>query len=210
MIIPISIPIAQFSDLIREYFLSEIGNSCVGLLRSDNEIEPMFAESEVPFVERFAGNQILAGACRFVKDYVDAFGELCINMPFDPVQVSMPFEGLIHMSRLEDRRVFAASASDDTVYGQSDNINMSNFWMAQINRTGTDSQGIIVSDYYSCVQTVAYGKGKVAKTIIYAICDRKTLKEKLKIKLERYPVILFVLRKTYKMAKSLRNIFKHK
>lgn len=52
-----------------------------------------------------------------------------------------------------------------------------------------------------CGQTVTWGKGKFAKAVIYALCDRKTLKEKVKQKFTNHPAFLAVLRKTYKTMK---------
>ena len=194
--------VPQFSGLIREYFLSEVGNSCVGLIRVDSKIKPVFADTDVPYVKRVAFEHIAEGACQFTRDFITAFNDLKECMDFDPVQVSMPFEGLVHVSRLEDRKVFSASASDDTVHGQNNHINMSKFWINQINRTVIpEGGGFAMADYAGCVQMVAYGKSKFAKVIIYALCDRGTLKWKVKERLSGHPALLAILRKTYKAIK---------
>lgn len=197
--------IPQFSDLVREYFLSEVGNSCVGLSDEGGKTKPIFINTDIPHIKRFACDKIVEGACQFARDYVETFGPHQESMCFDPVQVSMPFEGLIHISNLEDRRVFMASASDDTVYGQNDNINMSEFWMSQVDRSLLQNSAGIAGDYYGCIQSIVYGKGKFSKAVIYAICDRKTLKDKVKTKLENHPIILSVLRKMYRTLKFVRN-----
>lgn len=200
--------VPPFSDLIREFFFSEYNNSCVGLRRGNERVEPVFERTALPYAEQFAFERIEAGAIRFVEKFVSNFQEVREVMCFEPTQVFLPLEGLIHSSMPTDRRMLAASFSDDTVYGRNDRINMSDFWCGQIGGGTARQSGN--PDYYGMVQAMLYGRGKIEKLIIYAICDRRTLKEKVKIKLQNHSVILFVLRKVYGSLKMAKNVLKRK
>ena len=105
----------------------------------------------------------------------------------------MPFEGLLHSSTFADRNVLSLSYSDDTVYGRNDRIPMAHFWQTQP---------------VSYLEMMLDGKGKVSKLIIYWICERTTLKMAIRDKLFLHPVLLFGMRKVYRMLNNLWNKLK--
>lgn len=192
--------VPPLSDLIREYFLSEVGNSCVGLKKENGEIIPQYKDSTIPYDERYIPQKIMEGASQFISDFCDTFSSVKDLLYFNPINISMPFEGLLHSSTFADRNVLSLSYSDDTVYGRNDRISMAHFWHTQ---PSTCSVRGCAGDQFSYLKMILDGKGKVSKLIIYWICDRATLKMKIKDKLVLHPVLLLGMRKVYRMLKNL-------
>ena len=192
--------VPKFSDLIREYFLSELGNSCTALHREGGSILPVFEKKSIPYEERFTIEKIMEGACDFVHDFTETFLGARHVISFEPAQVSVPFEALIHASSDFDRGIMACSYSEDTVYGGQERINMKEFWISQ------------PSIYHSTQHSVLSDKehSKFIKVLIYAIYDRKSLKEKVRQRLRNHKALLFVSRKIYGTLRAVKNIFRRK
>ena len=199
--------IPAFSDLIRELFFSEYSNSCEGLRREGVTVVPVLNSEDLPYAETFAVSKIEDGAMQFIDDFSKTFSGLQVAVVFEPTQVCLPLEGLIHECSSEDQKVFAATFSDDAVYGGATRISITEFWRSQ-------TRGISVVDnqceYGNLVQAICYGRGRVEKFLIYAICDRKTLKDKVKSKLQRQPVIMFIAKKLYSMLRSIHRLFRRR
>ena len=124
--------VPYYSDLIREYFLSEIDHSCIGIEHdSDGHIVPVFDESTVSYSARFALDKLQDAALSFVDDYRSFFEKYTHIMTFEPALVSMPFEGMIQNSSFEDRKIFSVASSEDRLYGDLEYISMFEFWKNQ-------------------------------------------------------------------------------
>lgn len=200
--------VPPFSDLVREYFFSECTNSCVGIKREGQIVQPVFEKITLPYEESFAAAKIELGAMKFIEAFLDSFTDVKETMYFDPEQVALPLEGLIHCSSSADRNMLAASFSDDNVYGQNERINMADFWRGQISGEGFLPAGNY--GYFDAVQTVIYGRKRAEKFIIYAICDRRTLKEKMKVRMRKHPIVLQMLRINYRTLRFIYQLFRKK
>ena len=161
-----------YSGLIREVFLSELNNSCVGFYENEkDDIIPKIKNDIIRYVNRFSYEQILLGAMDFIKDYHNVFYKYYDVCDFMPTYASMPFEGLIHKSSVDDRRVMIAIDADDTVYGNNSNINLADFWIMQNNHEIDISATKLSSSYEWFIfpfelvpkdsKIIIYGAGKV-------------------------------------------------
>lgn len=193
--------IPVYSDLIREFFLSEQGHACLGLEQIDGNITPIFDNEKVKIEEKFVFAQIVSGATDFINDFCDYFYVFRAMMPINEIQISMPFEGMLHCSSNWDREVVSCCNSDDSIYGNRNKIKMSDFWNNQC-VFNTCNMGKDIS-YENMIHAICYNRNLVVKTLIYAICDRKTLKEKVKEKLKNYPHFLLLIKQMYKLFKIL-------
>jgi len=197
--------VPPYSGLIREFFLSEQSNSCIGLTEREGIVSPVFEKDKLTYVNLFATDQVTHGAYDFAKEFAGFFEDCSINKNFDEGQVSMPFEGLIHLSNDVDRSVFAASYTDDGMYNNDAKISFAEFWKGI---PIYHAQGTTIWNYDAMVRSVAYGKSKIAKLVIYAVCDRKTMKLKIKQRLENHKIVLFMAKKGYSAIKWIWHVFK--
>ena len=192
--------VPAYSDLIREFFLSEQGNSCLGLKQEGENVVPIFDESKTGVEEHFTFKQIQIGAFEFIEDFCNKFYELRMCLPLNEIQLSMPFEGMIHNSSYIDRNALSCCNSEDSIYGNRGRIKMSDFWKEQ---QVIGSNVVSNTSYENIINFICYNRNKFEKVILYSICDRKTLKEKIKRNLSGHPYLLSIMKKTYKSLKLL-------
>lgn len=160
--------VPPFSDLIREYFMSEVGNSCINFTEQNGIVEPVYKDTEIVYDERIVPDMIKNGAYQFILDFSETFMPIKDLIDFNPVCVSMPFEGLIQSSLSRDRDVLQFAYSDDTVYGRNDHISMADFWKTQSD-ISMERGGIIGINSY--LHTQLYKKTSLEKALFYWICD---------------------------------------
>ncbi len=187
--------VPPYSDLIREFFLSEYGNSCIGITERDGVPAAEFSNCAPSFDEQFTTRKVMEGSRRFIADFTEAFSAVKELIDFDPCAVSMPFEGLIHASEPVDRKVLYMSASDDQVYGARETIPMDHFWC-------TEHCEQLNQDSY---QSLMYGKSKAVKLAVYTLIDRGTLKKTVKSRYADHPIFLRCARDSYNFAKKIKN-----
>ena len=169
-----------YSDLIREYFLSESNNSCIRLEQADDgNIVPVLENITEGYIDQFALHTIQHSALEFIDDFKETFGEYAHSMTFDPVLVSMPFEGMIQNSSHDDRMVLMAASSEDLLYGDQSNISMFDFWKNQpakeISRGKNSMPQRNIGEFflfpYNRVKEgskiVIYGAGKVGRDYLW-------------------------------------------
>jgi len=189
-----------FSGLIREYFLSETGMSCIGFREGEGNVVPILDSPQMTFDETFIAAKIKEGARRFIRDYMNVWQDHTQMLSFNPVHVSMPFEGLIHSSLHADRSALSMAYSDDTVYGQNAKISMAEFWNYQ---SDTRSLRGAVPAQVSDLQVLLREKSRIEKFIVYAICDWSILKDKIGDALSDHPLILNAVKAVYRLARYL-------
>ena len=122
--------VAQNRDLIRELVVSELDNQCLGFETKNGIIEPVFKSDERSKAERFVIDRLFKGALDFVDDFSQTFSKLMQATEIHPEVVSVPFEGFLVTQNKVDQSVFGCVRSDDTVYGNNDDISVSDFWAA--------------------------------------------------------------------------------
>lgn len=97
-----------------------------------------------------------------------------------------------------DRRIFKASYFEDLVYGARDRINIYDLLKNEIEILKSENSILSLDsgmDYSSMIEKILWGRNRIIKCIIYAMFDRKILKEKVKTKLKDKPIILRLARK---------------
>ena len=171
-----------YSDLIREYFLSESNHSCVGLeQKEDGNIIPIFEDDVQEYSDKFIIDKIQSNALNFVDDFKKYFGDNSNIVTYEPVLVSMPFEGMIQNSSWEDRRILLGASSEDMLWGGQSYISMSDFWQNQpareISKEQHAAQVNVMKEFflfpYDCVKegskVIIYGAGKVGRDYVWQL-----------------------------------------
>lgn len=197
----------NMTGLIREHLLSNPGPSCIGFRKKEgNSVVPNFEIEEKDFQDFFIVDLIQQGALDFSTDFIKNFGDYIKYIPFKSQEVSLVFEGMLINSKDFDRRIFKASYFEDLVYGARDRINIYEFIKNEIEILKVENSNLgsnSVMDYSSIIQNILCGRNKITKFMVYIVFDRKTLKEKVKIKLKNSPVIFKVCKKIYKNIKMI-------
>lgn len=196
----------NMTGLIREHLLSDPGPSCTGFYIKEGKVVPKFDLEEKDFQDLFIVDLIQKGAIDFTQDYIEAFGEYIKYITFKSQEVSLVFEGMLISAKDIDRRIFKASYFEDLVYGARDKINIYEFIkneieMLKVENSISGSNNIM--DYSSMVDTILWGRNKIIKCIVYALFDRKSLKEKVKCKLKSNPILFRASKKGYKILRRL-------
>ncbi len=195
----------NMTGLIREHLLSDPGPSCIGFNRKEGNVVPKFESEEKDFQDFFVVDLIQQGALDFTRDYITAFKEYIKYIPFKSQEVSLVFEGMLINAKDFDRRIFKASYFEDLVYGARDRINIYEFIRNEIEILKAENSTLGLDsgmDYGSMIEKILWGRNKIIKLMIYAIFDRKTLKEKAKNKLKSNPIMFKVCKNGYKMLKK--------
>ena len=102
---------------LREYFISDPGPSCIGYTFSKGLMEPEFEEDKYKYEQRFAINQMFLGVEDFANDVIELWGEKIVEMHFNPLMVSLPFETFLARATSFDRIMFSNVKLEDDVYG---------------------------------------------------------------------------------------------
>nr|WP_272507417.1 HAD-IA family hydrolase [Clostridium aestuarii] len=199
----------KMTGLIREHLLSDPGSSCIGFNRKDGIVVPKFEDEEKEFQDLFIVKLIQQGALEFTEDYIETFRDYMEYVPFKGQEVSLVFEGMLINAKDFDRRIFKASYFEDLVYGARDKINIYEFFKNQIQvvqaeqHTSDGDNRECGMDYSSMIEKILWERNKIIKCIVYAIFDRKTLKEKVKVKLKDKPITFKVCKKGYEIIKKI-------
>lgn len=193
--------VPPFSDLVREYFFSECGKNCIGFEKSTGKIEPLFENENIPYSDSFSFENIAAGAEQFINIFEKTFYELreCIHVEY--THCCLPLEGMIYCSTNKDKEMLGAAFSDDPVYAGRAQIGMAQFW--QINFSQWPDYAMEQINH-SNIHEIAYNKNYLEKFFLYAICDRYTLKQKIKAKFKNHPVMLKIMRNMYRFARGVK------
>lgn len=194
------------TGLIREHLFSDPGPSCIGFNKKEGGISPKFEDEEKDFQDLFIVDLIQRGALDFTRDYITAFREYIKYIPFKSQEVSLVFEGMLINAKDFDRRIFKASYFEDLVYGARDRINIYDFIKNEIEILKSENSILSLDsgmDYSSMIEKILWGRNRIIKCIIYAMFDRKILKEKVKTKLKDKPIIFKACKKGYKILKKI-------
>ena len=133
----------NISGFFREYLLSDNTGQCTGFSENGGAIKPIFETRETSFTEDLILKSLQSSAIQLVDDFMESFKNNTMHMNFDPMQVSLPFEGYLKCGTEFDRRLFSVSYFDDFVYGGSEKINVYDLWGQLISRR-TPARGVVV------------------------------------------------------------------
>ena len=126
--------------------------------------------------------QIQKGAVEFVEDFVNLLGVYRKQISIKPQEISLPYEGFIRFASDMDLKVFSASFFEDEVWGGKTRINIADFIKQQHRE-------------YSMINSIG------AETKIERIIQQNSVIERIKNKLNSYPLF-------YRIAKWLYRKFK--
>lgn len=191
------------TGLFREHILSDLSGSCVGFTHGENGLEPILENQRKTIQDQFIVETMQRGALDFVSLWFETFGDMLDYLPFKSHEVVLPFEGYLRCSSDMDLRIFSASYFEDLVYGAKDQINVYEFVrnerLAMPNSVSSTAQ----SGWSEMVERLVYQRGILCKTLVYAIFDRKLLKDKVKRKLENHPGMLKMCKLMYRAMKKV-------
>lgn len=123
--------VPQNRDLIRELCFSDPDNQCLGFTRdAEGTVVPVLKSRERQYAERFVMRKLFESAIAFAKDYVLFFDGYIDAREIKPTVSSAPFEGFLSTTNKADMDVFSAVYSEDTVYGNIEKINITEFWQS--------------------------------------------------------------------------------
>ncbi|MCI8891509.1 MAG: HAD-IA family hydrolase [Eubacterium sp.] len=121
----------NITGMIREYFLSEIADSCVGYQEQNGKMIPLFRK-ELNKNNAVVIKTIQEHALMFVKDYYTKWGKHWDDIHFQSKEVILPMEGFLMHAKEEDIHLFVDSYASDSIYGRNDNMNIARFWKTNL------------------------------------------------------------------------------
>lgn len=122
------------SDFLREYMLSEIGCSCIGYTEADGKLEPLFENFHDEKVVYNKLRLLQKGAVQFAEDFYEIFGDRLCDLPFKPLEVSLPFEGFLRHAKTEDLNIFDEGTFEDEVFGGQKDISVKTLILQQLEK----------------------------------------------------------------------------
>lgn len=187
------------TGVVREHMISELAPSCIGYVYEGDQVKPMFEKYNVDYQTKFVTTVMQSAALDFVKDMVQIFGQDIRHLPFRYMDACLPMEFFLHYSREMDRDVFGASYFEDDLGEGKSKIRIVEFWNTQTaSLKHTIGSGTV---YYSYAP-------KWKKAVMLAMFDRKTLKQKVKTRYEKHPILLKFMKSCYTVPRKIYQIFK--
>lgn len=110
---------------IREFSISETCPSCIGY--DFEKQQPIFEEFNVNYSWKYAIESMQNMALNFVKDMNSTFG-IRDDFTARAMDLSMPYEYLLHHTPWEDTNYFSACEFEDDLYEGKSKANLSNIW----------------------------------------------------------------------------------
>ncbi len=114
----------------REVLISEMIPSCVGY-NFENQ-EPIFEDKEFHYTAKFAISNIQKQAIKFVEDMMNTFG-IATEFTARPMDLSMPYEYLLHCSSDNDYGYFSSYEFEDDLYEGKEKQNLAGMMQRDIN-----------------------------------------------------------------------------
>lgn len=106
----------KLPDMIREYLLSDFGPTCVGYRQAGDQAEPVLMQESNSAEERFLLRTLHNGALDFAADFFRVIQGDWTVLPFHPMEVSLPMEGMVAAMTEQERGLFGYTYFDDAVY----------------------------------------------------------------------------------------------
>lgn len=126
------------SYLLREHLISESGPTCVGFERVDGEVEPIFTADEKIAQDVLVIEAVHAAALEFIDDFLSMFSDYLEFLPFKPVEMAMPFEGILRLHRDIDMKLFNVAFFEDFQNFGGEKQNIYRFMLHEKQRSDND------------------------------------------------------------------------
>ncbi len=169
----------------REYLFSKQTGSLLEFKPTNHGVELINEEYNNSYADIYCIKEIQENALQFVRDFKKIFNDYLDIMICRNIDISIPFEKLIHNS-VEDLSIFKACVFEDELFDGRKEINLCDIWRRDINYhyptknvvTKTVITGNPLFDKFSSLK-------RWKKAIIYMFCDLPLFKAKIKNKLKR-------------------------
>lgn len=187
----------SMQGIINEYIFSERGPSCIGYVKTNGSVTPVFDEVLDDFIGDYVVNELNRGAYKFISEVLDIFHTRICKLKTRALDSSILYENfLIHHTDF-DISIFDDCYVEDEYYGGIDKMQLRSIWYWQINdrklntkRTDTSNvaevtnNSLSVSDFSNPEYEVY--KNKIAKRnmlikALYWLCvDKKYFFKRIK------------------------------
>lgn len=107
----------QPDTMVREYFISENGPSCIGIECDNGAFKPVLEIEKKDYCYNKTINDIHRGTLEFICDYLNEYGLL--DLSFKPQEIAIPFEGLLRFMPVCDRAIFKDTYQEDYYTGKA-------------------------------------------------------------------------------------------
>ncbi len=120
--------IPDISGLMREFFFSDTGGSCIGYQKENGKYVPIIEDENKHYTDLFPIKMMQKGALDMVRDFYSTFGQFLNFIDVRPEEFLMPFESFLISPTPIDTKMFIASYFEDKVYGRIEKVNVRDFW----------------------------------------------------------------------------------
>ena len=184
---------------VRELLQSEKSGSCIGYKLENKTVEPEFESCSYTYHARFVLQKIQEGACDFIRDFMQIFGEYLNILHYQDFELDFSHEYFLHYPKDKDFHMFSVIPfEDDILMGKESKRTISQIWWQDLkwNRLrGSVNFTPIDSVHISC-------QAKWKKGIYYALFDRDSLKSSIKRRIGHHTLLFKLLKKCYALLKS--------
>ena len=119
--------IPNISGLMREFFFSDTGGSCLGYEEKNGMYIPIIEEESKHYTDLFPIKMMQKGAIDMVKDFYGIFGDFLQYIGIRTEEFMMPFEGFLISPASIDTKMFVASYFEDKMYGRIEKVHVRDF-----------------------------------------------------------------------------------
>ncbi|MFI3229449.1 MAG: glycosyltransferase [Bacillota bacterium] len=163
---------------VREVTMSSCEPSTVGYNCKAGEV--IFEDSEMSYPARYTIGEMHRAALTYIEDIKNTLlsidGVSLERLDWRNIDISAPFEMLMHHATVSDRGVFDVFIFEDELYDGRSDIKLSEIWSRDINY---HYSGIKFSNHYFSEKYSVHTASMWKKLIFYWLFDKDRLKTKL-------------------------------
>lgn len=197
----------KFTGLLREILFSKCAPSCIEYKIENDEVTEIFEKDSPNYQEKFLVNTIQNASLDFVNDMISIFGADLDRLYYQNYYISLPYEMLLHSSKLVDRMVMDAIIFEDDI-GMAKRVSVTEEWNKEIILHNQHCLTELLSLREQ--QSIIYGvdlsnRSKLIKLVYYTLIDRVPLKEKVKGKIKEKKLIYSISSGSYNLLRKAKN-----
>lgn len=179
---------------ILETIISELKGSCIGYdITQYGAVKPIYSARDVNYQSYTILSLMQKGAIDFIVDWNKLFGK--IDFCYRIEDATIPLDCFFMHTEPFEKYLFSAAEVNDPLFF-SDSQNLANMF----DKLQEERKHNMIYPYMSIRNW--------KKAIILLLIDRKTLKEKVKDKLQYHPILLRICKVSYSIPRSLYHFIK--